>query len=203
MMYCIGFLAEYLSGKGSSVRVVLSLVASGLVASSGSLFTLSVFTLVLLVRYSPFRFPWYIRLRQAKRLAWIVFLLVAPTAIALIGSSGYRQTLATLTVSKGDSGSFVNRTASDLFALQLVAQTAWGIGVGLGSNRAASLIPTLASDIGLREYWRFYFLFQVIRQIVDKIRLAQVGCLRAAHEYVRWSSRYNYSNILDTNAARK
>jgi hypothetical protein len=79
---------------------------------------------------------------------WIVVVLFAPAALALTFFSGYRETLMTLTVSKGDSSSFFNRTASDLYALQLLPQTHW-IGVGLGSNRASSLFTTLLSNVGI------------------------------------------------------
>ena len=34
VLYCVGFLAQYLAGKGGSIRVIVSLVASGMVASS-------------------------------------------------------------------------------------------------------------------------------------------------------------------------
>ena len=53
LLYCVGFIAEYLAGKGSPIRVIVSLIATGLVASSGSLLALSVSTLALVVHYSP------------------------------------------------------------------------------------------------------------------------------------------------------
>jgi len=158
-MYCIGFLAEYLAGKGGAFRVILSLVAIGLITSSGALFALAICLFALAIRYSPFRFPWYIKIRQAKRLAWISFLLVTPLVLALVVSSGYRETLMGYTVSKGETGSFVNRTASDLYALQLVVQT-HGLGLGLGSNRASSLLSTLLSCVGVLgtlAFGMFYF----------------------------------------------
>jgi hypothetical protein len=158
VFYCVGFIAEYFAGKGSSLRVVISLLACGLVASSGSLAVLPLCILALLICYSPFRFPWYINVRQTKKLTWILFLIAVPIAIALIGSSNYRNTLMTVTVSKGDTGSFINRTASDLYALGLLLQTHF-IGVGLGSNRASSLITSLLSNIGVVGFMAFGFFY--------------------------------------------
>jgi hypothetical protein len=159
VLYCVGFLAQYLARRGGSIRVIVSLVASGMVASSSSLFTLSLAPFALLVRYSPFRFPWYINFSQTKRIVWILFIFVAPLAIALLFSSGYREVLTAVTVSKGESGSFINRTAADLYSLQLLLQT-YGLGVGLGSNRSSSLLSTLISNVGvagLLAFLVFYF----------------------------------------------
>lgn len=157
-MYCVGFLAEYLAGKGGAFRVVLSLVAIGLITSSGALLSLAICLLLLAFHYSPFRFPWYIKTRQAKRVAWISFLLVAPVVLALVVSANYRSTLMGFTVSKGETGSFVNRTAADLYGLQLFVQT-HGLGLGLGSNRASSLVTTLLACIGLLGTSAFGFFF--------------------------------------------
>ena len=158
-MYCIGFLAEYLTGKGRAFRVILSLVAIGLITSSGALLSLPLCLFALAIRYSPFRFPWYIKIRQAKRVAWISFLLVAPVVFALVFSSDYRATLIGFTVAKGETGSFANRTASDLYGLQLFVET-HGLGLGLGSSRSSSLVSTLLSCVGLLgtlAFGMFYF----------------------------------------------
>jgi hypothetical protein len=148
VMYYVGFLAQYLSGKAGAIRLIVALAAIGLVASGGSLLALTLFIPVLLSAYFPFRFPWYIDMRRMKRLVYVVLLLAAPLALALFASSGYREALLANTVSKSDSGSFINRTASDLYAIQLLIQTHW-IGVGLGSNRGSSLVPTLLSNVGI------------------------------------------------------
>jgi len=159
VLYCVGFLAQYFAQEGRSIRVIVSLVASGMVASSSSLLTLSLAPIALLVRYSPFRFPWYINLKQTKRIAWVLFLLVVPLILVLAFFSGYREVLTNVTVSKGESGSFINRTASDLYSLQLLLQT-YGIGVGLGSNRTSSFLSTILSNVGVAgtlAYGVFYF----------------------------------------------
>jgi hypothetical protein len=167
-MYCIGFIAEYLTGKGGNFRVVLSLLAIGLITSSGGLLSLAICLLALALYYSPFRFPWYIKIRQAKRVAWISFLLVAPVVLALAVSSGYRETLIGFTVSKGETGSFANRTASDLYGLQLFVQT-HGLGLGLGSNRSSSLVSTLLSCVGLLGTLAFaMFWFRLFANLPEK-----------------------------------
>lgn len=148
VMYCVGFLAQYLSGKAGAIRLIVSLAAIGLVASGGSLLALILIIPVLLACHFPFRFPWYIDMQRMKKLAYVVLILAAPLALALLASSGYRDALLVNTLSKSDSGSFINRTASDLYAIQLLIQTHW-IGVGLGSNRASSLLPTLLSNVGV------------------------------------------------------
>ena len=158
VLYCVGFLAEYLARRRSTVHVIVALVASGLVASSSSMLTLCLFPFVLLIRYSPFRFPWYINLRQARRIAWILFLLVTPLVLVLLFASGYREILTGLTVSKGESGSFINRTAADLYSLQLLLRT-HGLGVGLGSNRSSSLVTTLVSNVGVAGTLLFFVFY--------------------------------------------
>jgi hypothetical protein len=147
VLYCVGFLAQYVAGKGGTFHLVVSLLASGLVASGGSIFTLCLITVPVLFSYFPFRFPWYINIRRTKRLAWVGFVLFTPIALALL-SSGYSDALLTNTVSKKDSLSFINRTASDLYALQLLPRTNY-MGTGLGSNRASSLLTTLLSNVGI------------------------------------------------------
>jgi hypothetical protein len=128
--------------------LIASLLASGLVASSGSLFTLCLLTPALLLRYFPLRFPWHVNLERTKTFSWVLLLVIAPVVLAVFASSGYRETLITNTLSKTDSGSFFNRIAADIFALQLLPRTSW-LGVGLGSNRASSLLPTLLSNVGV------------------------------------------------------
>ena len=83
-------------------------------------------------------------------------------------ASGYRETLISLTVSKSGSGSFINRTAADLYALQLLAMTHW-IGVGLGSNRASSLVTSLLSNVGIAGVLCFtIFLWRLFRSLATE-----------------------------------
>ncbi len=168
VMYCVGFLSEYLKGNGGAFRVILSLLAIGVIASSGALLALAICFLALTIRHFPFRFPWYVKIRPAARIAWISFLIVAPVVLALVASSSYREALIGLTVSKGETGSFVNRTASDLYGLQLFAQT-HGLGLGLGSNRASSLLTTLLSCVGFLGTWAFgMFYFKLFAGLSEE-----------------------------------
>jgi hypothetical protein len=83
-------------------------------------------------------------------------------------SPSYREALIGLTVSKGETGSFANRTASDLYGLQLFAQT-YGLGLGLGSNRVSSLLTTLLSCVGLLGTLAFgMFYFKLFANLPDE-----------------------------------
>jgi hypothetical protein len=164
-MYVLGFLAKYLAGKGGKIKVIVSMAASGLVTSGGSLFTISLLTPFLLLKYMPFRWPWFVNISKAKRLAWVLLVFSIPPALLLVAPSGYTETLTTNTVSKGESSSFINRTASDLYALQLVAKTD-GLGVGMGSNRASSLITTVLSNVGVAGFLVFgVYLFRLFGKL--------------------------------------
>jgi hypothetical protein len=168
VMYCVGFLAEYLTGKGGFFRVILSLLAIGMIASSGALVALVICLLAFAILHSPFRYPWYIKIRQMKRIALITFLVVTPVVLALVVSPSYREALIGLTVSKGETGSFANRTASDLYGLQLFVQT-YGLGLGLGSNRVSSLLTTLLSCVGLLGTLAFgMFYFKLFANLPDE-----------------------------------
>jgi hypothetical protein len=167
VFYCIGFLAEYLANKGKVFRAIVSMLASGLVASSSSILTLFIVPIALLIRYSPFRFPWHINLQQAKKIAWILILLTGPLVVVLLFSSGYREVLMTLTVSKGESGSFINRTASDLYGLRLLLET-HGMGVGLGSSRSSGFLTTLLSNVGIAGTLAFgVFYFRLLKGLPE------------------------------------
>ena len=168
VFYCVWFLTEYLWGRGSITRVLIALVALGLVASSGSLLTLCICIPLVLIRFSPFRFPWYFNIRRAKKLYRIGLALAVPLVLVLVLASGYRETLISLTVSKSGSGSFINRTAADLYALQLLAMTHW-VGVGLGSNRASSLATSLLSNVGIAGVLCFaVFLWRLFRSLATE-----------------------------------
>ena len=157
--YCIGFTADYLSGKGGISKVLLSLAASGVVESSGTLLVIGICIFALFIRYRPFRIPWYINLARLKRLSLILFLAVAPVLIGLLVSSSARQLLVENTLEKQGSSSFFNRTTSDIYALHVFSET-WGLGVGLGGNRASSMLTSLLSNVGaagVLSFGMFYF----------------------------------------------
>jgi uncharacterized membrane protein len=148
IMYFGGFLFEYLAGKKNATNLIVAFLALGLVASGGSFVAMALVTAALLVRYFPFRFPWYIAMRGLKRFCVVLVLFSAPVVYALLSPSSLAEALLTNTAAKTESGSFLNRTAADLYSLQLIVQT-HGLGVGLGSNRASSLLTTLGSNVGV------------------------------------------------------
>jgi|SRR5215467_6358732 len=165
VMYVVGFLARYLAGRGGMFKLIASLAASGLVTSGGSLLTISLITPFLLLKYSPFRFPWFINAPKVKRLAWVMAIFAIPVLLMIIGPSGYSETLLSNTTAKGESSSFFNRTAADLYALQLVVRTD-GLGVGIGSNRASSLVTTLMSNVGIVGFLVFWiYLFRLFTKL--------------------------------------
>ena len=167
-MYVLGFLAKYLSGKGDKIRVIISLAASGLVTSGGSLFTITLITPFLLLRYWPFRLPMIVNTSRMKRLAWVLVLFSVPALLLLIAPAGYTETIMTNTVSKGESSSFIDRTAADLYAIELLIRTD-GLGVGMGSNRASSLITTLLSNVGLAGFLVFgVYVFRLFGRLPEE-----------------------------------
>jgi hypothetical protein len=176
VLFCCGFLAEYLEGKRGILRVILALVALLLVASSGSILALCLIIPIMLLYFSPFRPPWFIRVRQLKRYGWILLFTVLPLVLVLFAFSNLRNLLIALTVSKGDTSSFFDRTTADLYALHLLVQTHW-LGVGLGSNRASSLLTTLLSDIGILGALAFCFFY---------VRLF-IG-LSEGYEWLKWGA---------------
>lgn len=168
VMYVFGFLAKYLGGRGERLKTVASIAASGLVTSGGSLLTMSLITPLLLLKHFPFRFPWFINVPKTKRLLWITAILAMPVLLIIVAPSGYTETLLTNTVSKSESSSFINRTASDLYALELVFQTK-GLGVGMGSNRASSLVTTLLSNVGIVGFLVFWiYIFRLFGNLPEE-----------------------------------
>ncbi|HEY1464908.1 MAG TPA: hypothetical protein VGF44_15940, partial [Terriglobales bacterium] len=170
-LYCAAFLAQYLTRKGGSAKAFISLVAMAMVASTSSLLAVSLTLVALLISYPPFRAPLYINFSQAKRILWILLLIVTPAVLVLLLSSGFRAVLTTVTVTKGESGSFVNRTASDLYSLHLLFQT-YGIGVGLGSNRTSSFLSTSLSTVGVLGTLAFVvFCYQLVVGLQEHVWL--------------------------------
>jgi len=158
VMFTVGFITEYLAGRGRAGRLLLALIVSGLVSSTGSLLVTTLFVIALFFRYPPFRLPWHIKIHRARRIAWLVFLLLGPLTAALLASPSYRDTLVAFTLSKGETGSFLNRSTADLYGLRLFLDSHL-IGVGLGSNRASSMLSTLLSDVGIAGALAFAVFF--------------------------------------------
>ncbi len=148
VLFGCGFFADYLTGKGGIWKVLLALIGSGLVASSGSLVTIGVITPLLLLRFSPFKTLFSINRSQLRRYLRILLAIVIPLFFALLSFSGFTGILTSLVFSKGSTSSFLNRTTADVYALRLLADTHW-IGVGLGSNRSSSFLTSMLSNVGV------------------------------------------------------
>jgi hypothetical protein len=91
--------------------------------------------------------------------ALVVAILAVPSAI-IAGPSIYASANG-LVGDKVDSTSYANRTASDLFSLNLTGQT-YGIGVGVGANRPSSFLAALLSTTGVLGAALFVVAFVVI-----------------------------------------
>ncbi|WP_420240103.1 hypothetical protein ACOBR2_21040 (plasmid) [Telmatobacter bradus] len=134
-------------------EVVLSLFLVVLICSSGSLLSLAILFVAPLLVYHPFVSPTRLNILHLKRrLMLIVPVLVGVTLIMLVPS--VNRLIFTFTFEKGDSGSFMARTASDLFTLEILKNTHY-MGVGFGSNRPSSLIAYLLSNVGVAGFVLF------------------------------------------------
>ena len=153
--FTAGFLAENLRLARSLIPALVGFGAIILVRSSGSIVAIGL-VLTLLIVWQPFsRFPYIntVRLTRAVLLAGIVSVV-----LAVVLFSSLRDSLIGMTVDKGDTASFVNRTASDMYAIDLFVRT-HGIGVGMGSNRPSSLITSLLSTVGILGFVTFLFAY--------------------------------------------
>ena len=91
--------------------------------------------------------------------ALVVSILVVPLAI-VAGPSIYASANG-LVGDKVDSTSYANRTAADLFSLNLTGQT-YGVGVGVGANRPSSFLAALLSTTGVLGTALFVVAFAVV-----------------------------------------
>lgn len=128
------------------MHALVALFAVFLVRSSGSLVALVVVFLLLLMAHPILRFPFHLRRTMLKRSALLLSLAAAAVFLAIASPLG--ESLSVATLGKQDSSSYINRTASDLYALELVLRTK-GLGVGMGSNRPSSLLASLLSTVGV------------------------------------------------------
>lgn len=141
-IFYAGYFFEFFSGAGSAFKVIVAAISIGLVRSSSALATMLLTTVLILISYPVYRFPWSIRGSRLWKLSLVLAVAV------LIAFSPLNATLREYTTEKNESVSYIHRTAADLFSLQLAANTHW-IGVGLGSNRPSSLLTSLLSNVGM------------------------------------------------------
>jgi hypothetical protein len=63
-------------------------------------------------------------------------------------NASLRDVVVTSVFEKDQSSSYEERSQADTYSMQLAANT-WGLGVGLGSNRASSFLPSVLSTLGV------------------------------------------------------
>jgi hypothetical protein len=102
-------------------------------------------------------------------LSVIVTITVSAIPVVAPGVAHQAVSIANATLNKQQSSSYQDRTSTDIDSLHEAAES-YGLGVGWGSNRASSLIPGLASVIGI---WGIAGLLWFISRILTHVRTAQ------------------------------
>jgi hypothetical protein len=177
-MYCAAFLADFVKNGVGVIRVLLAVAALFLVRSTSS-FLVVPLVLTLLFLWNPvISSRGFIRIKSLRRLTILLLSVGLCVAFVLISSIGRAAVLSV--AEKGDTSSFVNRTAADLYALQVLGLSK-GLGVGLGSNRPSSLIASLLSNTGVIGCLVFLVMYVLIasnsRGRLSWLRWAALGLL--------------------------
>jgi len=144
--FTAGFLAERLKFGRSLFLALAGLTAVFLIRSSGSIAAVGVTFVLLLLSFPIFRFPYYINITRLRRA--VLMIGIGALVLTAIIFSPLRDSLIEMTLNKQESGSYVNRIASDAYALNLLTRT-YEMGVGMGSNRPSSIITSLLSTVGV------------------------------------------------------
>jgi hypothetical protein len=144
--FTAGFLAEKMKYGRSLIPIVIGVLALLLVRSTSALAALALVFAGLLIANSAFRFPFYIKVRMFKRNVALLAIAILGCAVAIF--SPLRDSIISATAGKQETSSYINRMASDAYALHLFIIT-HGLGVGMGSNRPSSLITSLLSTVGI------------------------------------------------------
>jgi hypothetical protein len=157
-----GALAKFFGG-GSVWMFVVSMICTLLVRSAASLAALAVCCVFLSIVYFPVRSLNHPNLSAArKRYAILAILTLAGIAIAAtVPSIG--EALATNTVDKAETASFISRTTADLAGLSTLVDS-YGLGVGIGSIRTSSFLVTLLATTGVGALLLVWFLFLLLKK---------------------------------------
>jgi hypothetical protein len=145
-MFTVGLISKVLGGERKLTSLVIAVIDLAMVRSSSAVASVTIVTFFLVLNFKVYKFPWYIKTDNFKRLLTLIF--VGILAIGAIIASPLRESLFSQTVDKSDSASFLYRTTADLYSLLLTGET-YGLGVGLGSNRPSSLLATVVSNTGI------------------------------------------------------
>jgi hypothetical protein len=171
--FTVGFFAEYLKAGRSLAASLVGLAVIFLVRSSGAMAALTLALFLLLMTQPMFRFPYYVKVANARRVGLLVAIAVVLVTTAIL--SPLRDSLIDMTLNKHETDSFVSRLAADAYSLDLFVLTR-GIGVGMGSNRPSSLIPSLLSTVGAVGFVAFLITFYKL-----------MSNLRPSHSWLRWA----------------
>ncbi|MFP5236274.1 MAG: hypothetical protein ACLGSD_10250 [Acidobacteriota bacterium] len=133
-------------GKGARL-IGASLLGILLSASTTAILALGIGFILVLFSYPPIRFPWYLRKTRVKRVGFLAAFGVC--GLSVLAIPVVLNSILAQTVDKtATSYSAAVRLVADLYALR-VAYDTYGIGAGLGSTRASSLIATTLGTIGV------------------------------------------------------
>ena len=152
--FLLGFVAFLLrlwigrGGWGLGILLVFSLAALLLTTSTTAYVGLGVL-LILYVLHGLFSLvkTRAFHVRYLVGLGLLVSLIVVGF-LGLFTLESVEQVVRSAILEKGQSGSYIHRTAADRRAIEIVLETA-GLGVGLGGNRPSSFLAWLLSNVGI------------------------------------------------------
>ncbi len=153
-VYLVGFLAFLMAEPPSASRLAAGVRVGGVVATAAALALSTSSTaylgLAAAAGWAVVRFvAWpLVTGRRPGRAAAVVVTVVAAGAVAFAASGTLRDVVQRSVFEKNDSSSYAERSAADAFSTRLIGTT-WGLGVGLGSNRASGFGPSLLSTVGV------------------------------------------------------
>jgi hypothetical protein len=86
--------------------------------------------------------------RGSFKAALVMTLLIGGTVSAFVVNDQLREVIQKTVFEKDESASYEERSQADSYSMQVARQT-WGLGAGLGSNRASSFLPSVLSTLGI------------------------------------------------------
>lgn len=121
--------------------------------STTAYLSLAIMVIIVLLNTNVIRFKFQSVIVDTKKLFTILFILIITVCfivllvLLIIGWENALEILNFVLFEKHEISSFKDRTAADIYALNLFVKT-YGLGVGLGSNRPSSLVTYLLSQLG-------------------------------------------------------
>lgn len=136
-----------------SVAILIMASVNGVVSDSATFLAAGLAVLALMSAVAIGGFV----LNRARVQPVVVALICAAVGGAAFLLPAFSGLVDRVLSEKVASTSYASRTGGDLFSLRLLLQT-WGFGVGLGSNRPSSLIPSALSRVGIPGALAFFGL---------------------------------------------